>query len=135
MFWLEIGLVILTMFLLSSLINFILGKLLNIEKEKKELFSFDFANERHRKIDQWIRWGWMLVSILVIYLVLYRELPVTLYLMLFIAWMTTDASIRAYFQWKHSEQPKQAILTLSEMAVWVSTVTFIIYFDVFNFFT
>ncbi|MEZ0481618.1 DUF4181 domain-containing protein [Planococcus sp. SSTMD024] len=133
--WLEIGSVILGIVVLVSIVKFILRKLLKVEKEKKDFFSYDYINEQHRKVERWVRWSWMLVSILLIYLVLYRELPVTLYLLLFIAWIATDAFVRAYFQWKHSEQPKQAVLTLSEMAVWISAVTFVIYFDVFNFLT
>ena len=133
--WLEIGLVILGIVVLISIVNFILRKLLKIEKEKKDFFSYDYINEQHRKIERWVRWSWMLVSLIAFSLILYQEFPVIFYLFLFIAWMATDAFVRAYFQWKHSEQPKQAVLTLSEMVVWVSTVTFIIYFDVFNFFT
>lgn len=133
--WLEIGLVILGIVVLISILNFILRKLLKIEKEKKDFFSYDYINEQHRKIERWVRWSWVLVSLIAFSLILYRELPVIFYLFLFIAWIATDAFVRAYFQWKHSEQPKQAILTLSEMAVWISAVTFVIYFDVFNFLT
>ncbi|ANU20567.1 hypothetical protein BBI15_10235 [Planococcus plakortidis] len=133
--WLEIGLVILGIVILVSIVKFILSKLLKIEKEKKDFFSCDYINEQHRKIERWVRWSWMLVSIFLIYLVLYRELPVTLYLSLFIAWIATEAFVRAYFQWKYSEQPKQAVLTLSEMTVWISAVTSVVYFDVFNFLT
>ncbi|MGM0896447.1 MAG: DUF4181 domain-containing protein [Bacillota bacterium] len=133
--WLEIGLVIVGIVILVSIVNFILRKLLKIDKEKKDFFSYDYINEQHRKIEQWVRWGWILVSLIAFSLILYQELPVVFYLLLFIAWMTTDAFVRAYFQWKHSEQPKQAILTLSEMAIWIAGVTFVIYFDVFNFLT
>ncbi|WP_211655344.1 DUF4181 domain-containing protein [Planococcus alpniumensis] len=133
--WLEIGLVILGIVVLVTIVNFVLRKLLQIEKEKKDFFSYDYINEQHRKIEQWVRWGWMLASLIAFSLVLYQEFPVIFYLFLFIAWMTTDAFVRAYFQWKHSDQPKQAILTLSEMAIWISAVTLVIYFDVFNFLT
>ena len=133
--WMEIGLVILGIVVLVTIVNFVLRKLLQIEKEKKDFFSYDYINEQHRKIEQWVRWGWMLASLIAFSLVLYQEFPVIFYLLLFIAWMTTDAFVRAYFQWKHSDQPKQAILTLSEMAIWISAVTLVIYFDVFNFLT
>ncbi|MDN5710431.1 MAG: DUF4181 domain-containing protein [Planococcus sp. (in: firmicutes)] len=133
--WMEIGLVILGIVVLVTIVNFVLRKLLQIEKEKKDFFSYDYINEQHRKIEQWVRWGWMLASLIAFSLVLYQEFPVIFYLLLFIAWMTTDAFVRAYFQWKHSDQPKQAILTLSEMAIWISAVTLVFYFDVFNFLT
>lgn len=115
--------------------NFVLRKLLKIDKEKKDFFSFDYVNERHEEIDKWLRWVWLLLSAVVIYLVFIHEFSIILYLILFIILMALDYFVRAYFQWKHSEQPRQAILTLSEMAVWISAVTLVIYFDVFNFLT
>lgn len=133
MFWLEIGLLILGIVLLNSLINFVLRKILKIEKEKKDFLSSDYVHERHEKIDKWLKRLWILLSVIIIYLVFIQEFPIFLYLLLFIVLMALDAFVRAYFQWKHSEQPKQAVFTLSEMGVWVSAVTFVIYFDVFNF--
>ncbi|MBU9674441.1 DUF4181 domain-containing protein [Planococcus sp. CP5-4] len=135
MFWLEIGLLILGIFLLNLLMNFILRKLLKIEKEKKDFFSSDYVNERHGAIDKWLRRLWLLLSSIAIYLVFIQAFPVLLYLMLFVVLMASDAFVRAYFEWKHSNQPKLAILTLSELVVWTSAVTFVIYFDVFNLLT
>ena len=135
MFLLEIGLLILGIVLLNFLTKFILRKLLKIQKEKKEFFSLDYVNKRHEVIDKWLRRLWLLSGSIIIYLVLIQEFPIFLYLILFIGSMALDAIVKAYFEWKHSEQPKQAILTLSELVVWTSTITFVIYFDVFNFFT
>jgi len=53
--WLEIGLVILGIVVLVTIVNFILRKLLKIDKEKKDFFSYDYINEQHRKIEQWVR--------------------------------------------------------------------------------
>ncbi|ALS75914.1 hypothetical protein AUC31_12225 [Planococcus rifietoensis] len=133
MFWLEIGLVILGIVVLNTLMNFVLRKILKIEKEKKDFFSSYYVNERHEKIDKWLKRLWLLLSVIIIYLVFIQEFPILLYLMLFIVLMVLDSLVRAYFQWKHSDQPKQAVLILSEMAVWISAVTLVIYFDVFNF--
>ncbi len=135
MFLLEIGLLILGIVLLNFLTKFILRKLLKIQKEKKEFFSFDYVNKRHEVIDKWLRRLWLLLGSIIIYLVLIQEFPIFLYLILFIGSMALDAIVKAYFEWKHSDQPKQAILTLSELVVWTSTITFVIYFDVFNFLT
>ncbi len=135
MFLLEIGLLILGIVLLNFLTKFILRKLLKIQKEKKEFFSLDYVNKRHEVIDKWLRRLWLLSGSIIIYLVLIQEFPIFLYLILFIGSMALDAIVKAYFEWKHSEQPKQAILTLSELVVWTSTITFVIYFDVFNFLT
>lgn len=135
MFLLEIGLLILGIVLLNFLTKFILRKLLKIQKEKKEFFSLDYVNKRHEVIDKWLRRLWLLSGSIIIYLVLIQEFPIFLYLILFIGSMALDAIVKAYFEWKHSDQPKQAILTLSELVVWTSTITFVIYFDVFNFLT
>ena len=135
MFLLEIGLLILGIVLLNFLTKFILRKLLKIQKEKKEFFSLDYVNKRHEVIDKWLRRLWLLSGSIIIYLVLIQEFPIFLYLILFIGSMALDAIVKAYFEWKHSEQPKQAILMLSELVVWTSTITFVIYFDVFNFLT
>ena len=135
MFLLEIGLLILGIVLLNFLTKFILRKLLKIQKEKKDFFSLDYVNKRHEVIDKWLRRLWLLSGSIIIYLVLIQEFPIFLYLILFIGSMALDAIVKAYFEWKHSDQPKQAILTLSELVVWTSTITFVIYFDVFNFLT
>ena len=135
MFWLKFGFFILIVIATISVVKFMLRKILKIEKQKKDFFSYDYINDQHKKIDKWVRWGWLPVSAVVIYLVLFQELPVVIYLLLFIAWMATDAFVRAYFQWKHSEQPKESVLTISEMVIWVTVVTVVIYFDVFHFFT
>lgn len=133
MFWLKFGFFILSVIAITSMVKFILRKILKIKKQKKDFFSYDFINDQHKKFDKWVRWGWLLVSAILIYLVLFQELPVVFYLSMFIGWMATDAFVRAYFQWKHSEQPKESVLTISEMLIWVIAVTVVIYFDVFNF--
>lgn len=133
MFWLKFVLFFVIVIATISVVKFMLRKVLKIEKRKKDFFSYDFINDQHKKIDKWVRWGWLLIGLTTIYLVFYQELPIMFYFSLFIAWMATDAFVRAYFQWKHSEQPKKSVLTISEMLIWVIAVTVVIYFDVFNF--
>ena len=135
MFWLKFGFFILIVISTISVVKFSLRKILKIEKQKKDFFSYDYINDQHKKIDKWVRWGWLFIGLTTIYLVFFQELPVMFYFSLFIAWMATDAFVRAYFQWKYSEQPKESVLTISEMLIWVTAVTVVIYFDVFHFLT
>ncbi len=45
------------------------------------------------------------------------ELYLTLTFFIFLLTVILDYAVRAYFEWKHTDQPKQAILTLSEMTL------------------
>ncbi|MFC4713455.1 DUF4181 domain-containing protein [Planococcus dechangensis] len=133
MSWLKFILFFVIVIATIFVMKFSLRKLLKIEKREKDFLSHEHVNDQHKKIDKRVRWGWLFVGITIIYLVIFQEVPVMLYLLLYIAWMATDAFVRAYFQWKHSEQPKESVLTISEMLIWVIAVTVVIYFDVFNF--
>lgn len=134
MFWLKLGIIILILFLLISSMKFFLRKVFKIEKEKTEFFSYNHINDLHKKVDWCVRIGSAIVSIAVIYLVIFNEYPVTLYLVLLVLLTTADFSVRAIFEWKYSENPKQAILTVSEMSVLVIALILIFQFDVFSFF-
>lgn len=114
--------------------NFSLRKVFGIKKEKKRIFSYNHLNDLHKKIDWAIRIGAMLVSIIALYLIFYKEFPVTLYLILLIVLAIIDYSTRAIFEWKFSEHPKQAILTIGEMCVIVISFFIVFYFDLFHFF-
>lgn len=134
MFWLKLGIILLILFLLISGMKFFLRKGFNIEKEKTDFFSYNHINDLHKKVDWGVRIGSMIVSIAAIYLVIFNEYPVNLYLVLLIFLTIVDFSVKAIFEWKYSKNPKQAIMTISEMSVLVTAFILIFQFDVFNFF-
>lgn len=131
MFWVKIGIFIFILYLLISSLKFFLRKVLKIEKEKKSIFSYNHINDLHKNIDWSIRIGTMLVSIVIIYLAIFKDFPVTLYLILLILLTMAEYSVRAIFEWKYSQIPKQAVLTISEMSLII--IALIIIFQ-FNFF-
>lgn len=135
MFWLKVGISIFILFLLISGVNFFLRKVFKIEKEKKSVFSYNHINDLHKKVDWSIRIGSMIVSLVIIYLVIFKEFPVTLYLILIVLLITADFLVRAIFEWKYSQNPKQAILTISEMTLIIIAFIAVFQFDIFNFFT
>ena len=132
MFWLKLGLFLVILFALISLLKFFLRKLFNIKKEKKEFFSYNHINNLHKKIDWLVRWATTLALITILYLVMYREYPVTLFLIALILLTAIDYSVRAFFEWKYSDNPKQAILTIGEMVVFVAVLALTIQFDWLN---
>lgn len=133
MFWLKLGIIILIILLLISGMRFFLQRALKIEKEKAAFFSYNHINDLHKKVDWCVRIGSMILSMAVIYLVIFNEFPVTLYLVLIVFLTIADYTVRAIFEWKYSENPKQAILTFGEMSVLVMALILIFQFDVFNF--
>lgn len=91
-------------------------KLLNIEKVKKEFFSYNHINELHRKIDKGLRIFSCFTLILVSYVLLfYFEDLIYLIFIAPIILMVLDSMVRAFFEWKYTQSPKQSILTLTEM--------------------
>lgn len=97
MFWLKVGISIFILFILIFGLNFFLRKVFKIEKEKKSIFSYNHINDLHKKVDWSIRIGIMIVSIVVLYLVFYKEFPVTLYLVLLVLVIMGDYLVRAIF--------------------------------------
>lgn len=120
MFWLKFGIITLILLLLISGMKFFLRKAFKIEKEKKAFFSYNYINELHKKVDWCVRIGSMIVFIVVIYLVIFNGFPITLYLVFLVLLTIAEYTMRAIFEWKYSENPKQAILTFSEMSVLVT---------------
>ena len=132
MIWIKIGLVILVLMLIISLIKAVLRKVFYIEKVKKSLFSYDYINQSHKKIDRVIRMISFIVYIVILYLLVFKEYSVIILLATMILLTTMDYLVRAAFEWRYSENPKQAILTLSEMSVLVLALVLTIQFDLLS---
>lgn len=116
MFWIRFCLIVIIAFVLISLVKLLLRNLLKIDKVKKEFFSFNYINELHRKIDRGLRTLSLITLITLYYVYLfYNEDLIYLILITVIVFMILDYMVRAFFEWKYTQYPKQAILTLSEM--------------------
>ncbi|MGD7056265.1 DUF4181 domain-containing protein [Rossellomorea aquimaris] len=130
MLWIKYGLIAIIVFVFISMINFLLGKFLNIEKARKELFSYNHINQLHRKVDNWIKHISVITLIILLYVLLFYYEDLTyLFLIAVVFFHLLDYAVRGYFEWKYSEYPKQAILTFSEM-----TILFIAFIIVIRFY-
>ena len=132
MFWVKIGLFLVIVFALASLLNFSLRKIFKIEKEKKKLFSYNYVNKPHLKIDLFLRGTAMLVLFVILYLMMFKEYPLTLFLIAWILLTIIEYAVRVFFEWKYSDNPKQSILTIGEMTILVAAAIVIIQFDLLN---
>ena len=130
MFWIKFGLIVIIVFVFISIVKFLLRHLLKIEKVKKELFSFNHVNELHRKIDKGLR-TFSTITLLILTCVLVVFYPDFMYLFLIaiMTFMVLDYLVRAFFEWKYTQHPKQAILTLTEMCLIVLAIILVIEFQ------
>ncbi|PIC66094.1 hypothetical protein CSV71_13640 [Sporosarcina sp. P21c] len=130
MFWLKLGLILVFVFALISLVKFLLRRLLKIEKVKKKFFSYNHINESHRKIDKFLR-IFSTISLITLYsmLLFYREELLYLFFFAMVGFAILDYLIRAFFEWKYTHDPKQSILTVTEMLIIVATIMIVIQFN------
>ena len=109
----KLVLFVLGVFVLIMVVKLLLRKVLKIEKEKKPFLSYNHINNLHRNID----WGMRITSVIVIIvtnmLVIVENYP-NYFLLLPIFIILLDYPIRAFFERKYSQNPKQYILTLTE---------------------
>ncbi|ANU27094.1 DUF4181 domain-containing protein [Planococcus versutus] len=119
MFWLKFFLLMASVFGVIWFVKWVLRKTFKIKKEKIDWFSYNHINNLHKKIDWTIRIATMIGSIFVIYLFVFKEYPIALYLIVWGAFIVIDYSVRAFFEWKYTDNPKQWILTMSEITIWV----------------
>lgn len=113
MFWIKLALFVLVVFGLNMVVKLLLRKALKIEKEKKPFFSYNHINNLHRKIDWGMRGTSVIVIIITNMLVIVENYP-NYFLLLPIFIIVLDYPIRAFFERKYSQNPKQYILTISE---------------------
>ncbi|WP_034761910.1 DUF4181 domain-containing protein [Rossellomorea vietnamensis] len=123
MFWMKFVLIALVVFALISLVKVILRKTLKIEKVKKEFFSNNYINELHRNVDKWVR---RLSGLSLAIIILVQINNEALHYLLIVGLIFTsllDYGVKAFFEYRYSEVPKQAILTVTE---WLLVMTAVV---------
>ncbi|ANU09626.1 hypothetical protein A1A1_16635 [Planococcus antarcticus DSM 14505] len=132
MVWLKIGLSFVILFVWMSLVKFSLKKIFKIEKEKQGWVSYNHINKLHQKVDWTVRITAMLALITIIYLLMFIEYPLNFFWGAWILLTVIDYSVRGFFEWKYSDNPKQSILTMGEMVILVIGIVVILQFDMLN---
>ncbi|MGF3104588.1 DUF4181 domain-containing protein [Rossellomorea sp. DUT-2] len=128
MFWVKFSLIVIIVFGLISMVKFLLRKIFNIEKVKRKFFSNNHINESHRKVDKWVR-ILTAITLMVLGIMIINDEDLTyLYILGFTTLSALDYSVRAFFEWKSSEYPKQAILTLAEMILVITAILIVFQF-------
>ena len=135
MFWIKVGIAFLILFAVIAVFNLGLRKLFKIERDKKDFFSYGHVNKLHQKVDWFIRIGSGLATIVVFYFLLFDSLSISFFLAIMIGLLILDYTVRAAFQWKYSENPKQSILTMNEMTWLIIGVIVIFQLDAFKLFS
>ena len=132
MVWLKIGLSLVILFTLLAVVKFLLRKIFKIEKQKTEWFSYNHVNKTHQKVDRVVRILSVIVLIVISYLVIFKEYSIIFYLIPIVLLMVIDYMVRAFFEWKYSDHPKQAILTIGEMVFFAIALALTIQYDLLN---
>ncbi|WKA51833.1 DUF4181 domain-containing protein [Planococcus liqunii] len=121
------------LFIVIFLVKVLLRKIFHIEKRKKEFFSYSHVNSLHRKVDWAIRIGSMIVYLIFFYKLIYEDYSLNLMLGIMLTLFVLQMAVQAFFEWRYSEHPKEAILTASEMAILALAIGAVIWFDLMKF--
>lgn len=127
--WLNFILIVLVIFALITMVRMILRKVYGIEKEKKRSFSYNHINNLHKKIDWIIRITTAIVLIVCLFLITFQNFSINIFLIALIITLGTEYVVRAFFEWRYNENPKQSILTVSELFIVILVLFITIQFE------
>ncbi|OXS74973.1 hypothetical protein B1B04_08815 [Lysinibacillus sp. KCTC 33748] len=127
---------LMVLLLIISIFGFVIRKLLGVERKK--WFSYDYVNERHKKLDLSVRIIYLsLVFISSYYKFNNDNVRITWYFELWfiiIVFLVTSEMLRAFMEWKYVENKKDAVATIAEMMFMISIVFLTIKTDFFGLF-
>ena len=113
MIWIKLLLYISIIFVINIIVSFLLSYSFRIKKEKRSFFSYNHVNELHKKMDWTFRFVFMMILIVVNILVIIEGYSIQLYIYTSLFYAVLDFIVRAFFEYKYSNNPKQSILTIS----------------------
>lgn len=128
MFWLKFSLIAVIVFVFISIIKFLLRKIFKVEKVRRKFFSYYHINDSHRKIDIWVRTLTAITLLILTILMINYEGLTHFYIIGCTSLLTLDYAVRAFFELKYSEYPKQAIFTLAEMFLTLTAIVIVFQF-------
>ncbi|MGE7947147.1 DUF4181 domain-containing protein [Lysinibacillus sp. NPDC093688] len=128
---------LIVLLVIISLFGFAIRKLLGAERKK--WFSYNYLNERHRKLDLSVRIFFTTLFLISTYYTIYND-------MVEIAWyfetwfiiiisLIASEIIRAFMEWKYAKNRKDFVATIVEMMFVITIVFFTIktnFFGLFN---
>ena len=112
------------------LMKYFLRKVLHIPRVKRKAFSYNHINKTHRNFEWIIRVSTVIAYVYLSFQLMYEDFSVNLFLLIMTLLFTAQNFLRAYFEWKASEQPKESILSIAEGVMLLGIVLLLIQFDV-----
>ncbi|WP_339148819.1 MULTISPECIES: DUF4181 domain-containing protein [unclassified Sutcliffiella] len=132
MFWLNFAFIGVIVMVIVYGVRFLLRRAFKIKKSKKEFFSYNHINDLHRKVDWAMRIIIMIVNITLVGMILYENISISVVVFGLVVLIIGDRFVQAFFEWKYSDNPKEAILTLSDMLVMVLSVVIVSSMNLLN---
>ena len=103
--------------LVLNIFNFIVRKLLGVEQRNR--FFTIYINERHKKLQSYVRIGFVIMLlfsfIFTIYIVNSLQLLIHWPILILFIYVVISEIIRAYMEWKYGENRKAFIATSIEL--------------------
>ena len=129
MLWIKFALIVGIVFVCIFIAKLLFRKIFKI---KKEFFSHNHINELHKKVDKGLKlFSTVTMGLLLGVMWFYFEVFSYLFFIAIIFFAVLDYLVRAFFEWKYTQYPKQSILTLTEM--FLILIAAVVVFQ-FNFF-
>lgn len=116
MFWLKLIFVLAILSLLIFTFNSLMRKYLKVEKRKA--FSYNHVNKKHEKIDWIIRIIYIMVILITTFYQVKNINGVSWYFevwFIILMYLITSEVVRAFMEWKYSENRKEYIFTISQL--------------------
>jgi len=135
----ELGTLVLflvVLLLIISIFEFVIRKLLGVERKK--WFSYDYINERHKKLDRFVRIIYMILIVISSYYMSNNDtVGIAFYFkpwFIIIAFLVSSEMLRAFMEWKYAENKKDVVATIAEMMFMISIILITIKTDFFGLF-
>ncbi|MCM3618248.1 DUF4181 domain-containing protein [Sutcliffiella horikoshii] len=113
-------------------VRFLLRRAFSIDKSKKDFFSYNHINDLHRKVDWGIRLIILVVNLVLFFMIIEDIVPIYFVVIALLVLIIVDRLVHAFFEWKYSDNPKDAILTLSDMIIMVIAVVLVSSMNLLN---
>ncbi|MGV2939155.1 DUF4181 domain-containing protein [Mesobacillus sp. LC4] len=112
------------------LMKYFLRKVLHIPRVKRKAFSYYHINQTHRNLEWVLRVSTVIAYVYLSFQLMYEDFSVNLFLLIMTLLFTAQDFLRAYFEWKATDQPKESILSIAEGVMLLGIVLLLIQFDV-----
>lgn len=127
MIWINLIFFGVILFFLIYVNHLVLRHFFKIQNTKKNII----VHNTHRKIEKYVVSMFILAMLIALYFIMFHNYSINIFLIVLIFYVIFTESIRAYFVWRDSSQPKSYILIISDMFIMVIALILAINFELF----